>query len=155
MERKLVFNFPSAARLIERWCKRAERKLVFNFPSAARLIKRWCNRAERKPVFNFPSAASSCAKIVISDNKMYHKSYQCLRFFIFFTFLSAINPNRIRTPVVRLRLIAGSSPFFLTAAVILPSASFQTQPYTSPISTDTIRQTAARNKNGTMMTCSR
>lgn len=140
---------------MQRWCKRAERKPVFKFPSAARLIKRWCKRVERKLVFDFPSAASSCAKIVISDNKMYHKSYQCLRFFIFFTFLSAISPNRIRTPVVRLRLIAGSSSFSLTAAVILPSASFQTQPYTSPISTDTIRQTAARNKNGTMMTCSR
>ena len=76
-------------------------------------------------------------------------------FFYFFTFLSAINPNRIRMPVVRLRLIAGSSSFSLTAAVILPSASFQTQPYTSPIITDTIRQTAARNKNGTIMTCSR
>lgn len=76
-------------------------------------------------------------------------------FFIFFTFLSAINPNRIRMPVVRLRLIAGSSSFSLTAAVILPSASFQTQPSTSPISQDTIRQTAARYKNGTMMTCSR
>lgn len=76
-------------------------------------------------------------------------------FFYFFTFLSAISPNRIRTPVVRLRLIAGSSSFSLTAAVILPSASFQTQPSTSPISTDTIRQTAARYKNGTIMTCSR
>lgn len=76
-------------------------------------------------------------------------------FFIFLHFCLPTNPNRIRMPVVRLRLIAGSSSFSLTAAVILPSASFQTQPSTFQIKLNTIRQTAARYKNGTMMTCSR
>ncbi len=39
--------------------------------------------------------------------------------------MSAINPNRIRTPVVRLRLIAGSSSFFRNAAVISYSAFYR------------------------------
>ena len=43
--------------LLQRRCKREERKLAFNFPSAACVMQRQCKREERKLAFNFPSAA--------------------------------------------------------------------------------------------------
>ena len=58
--------------LIQRYCKRAERKLAFDFPSAAYLIQRYCKvraTARREnavlPDLTLPSRSISYAKILI------------------------------------------------------------------------------------------
>ena len=58
----------------------------------------------------------------------------------------------IRTPIIHLRFIVSFSSFFRTAAVILHPAFSRCSPATSSIKQDTIRLTAARNKNGSLMT---